>query len=44
MSAANTLSAAGVKAVRGTYLKISAEKRAEIGQRAAEHRVIVMIR
>jgi len=29
-------SAAGAKAVRGMYLKISAEK-AEIGQRAAEH-------
>ena len=27
---------AGVKAVRGMYLKISAKK-AEIGQRAAEH-------
>ena len=33
-------SAAGAKAVRGTYLKISAEKKAEIGQRAAENRVL----
>jgi len=43
ISAANTEiatvlqpSAAAVKVVRGTYLKISAEKKAEIGQRAAE--------
>ena len=33
-----------MKAVRGTYLKISAEKRAEIGQRAAEHGVLPMVR
>ncbi len=42
ISAANTEvaavlqpSAAGVKAIRGTYLKISAEKKAKIGQCAA---------
>ena len=29
--------AAGAKAVRGTYLKISAEKKAKIGQRVAVH-------
>jgi len=33
-----------VKVVRGAYLKISAEKKAEIGQCAAEHRAIVTIR
>ncbi len=51
ISAANTEvaavlqpSAAGVKAVRGTYLKIGAEKKAEIGQRAAEHGVLVTVR
>ncbi len=50
ISAANTEvaavlqpSAAGVKAVRGTYLKISAEKKAEIGQRAAEHGVLATV-
>ena len=37
-------SAAGAKAVRGTYLKISAEKKAEIGQRAAEHGVLATVR
>ena len=37
-------SAAGAKAVRGMYLKISAEKKAEIGQRAAEHGVLAMVR
>jgi len=36
-------SAASVKVVRGTYLKISAENKAEIGQRAAEHRVLPMV-
>ena len=36
-------SAAGTKAVRGTYLKISAEKKTEIGQRAAEHRVLATV-
>jgi len=47
ISAANTEiaavlqpSATGAKAVRGTYLKISAEKKAEIGQSAAEHGVL----
>jgi len=35
------ISAAGTKAVRGTYLKISAEKKAEIGQRAAGNSLIV---
>ena len=53
ISAANTeiaavlqLSAAGTKVVRGTYLKISAEMKAEIGQRAAEHtdRVLATVR
>ncbi len=51
ISAANTEvaavlqpSAAGVKAVRGTYLKISAEKKAEIGQRAVEHGVLATVR
>jgi len=34
-------SAAGTKTVRGTYLKISAEKKAEIGQRAAGKSLIV---
>ena len=34
-------SAAGAKAVRGTYLKISAEKKAE---RAAEHGVVATVR
>ena len=50
ISAANTEiatvlqpSAAGAKAVKGTYLKISAEKKAEIGQRAAEHRVLATV-
>ena len=37
-------SAADAKAVRGTYLKISAEKKAEIGQRAAEHGVSDRVR
>ena len=37
-------SAAGAKTVRGTYLKISAEKKAEIGQRAAEHGVLATVR
>jgi len=32
--------AAGTKAVRGTYLKISAEKKAKIGQHAADHGVL----
>ena len=47
ISAANTEitavlqpSATGAKAVRGTYLKISAEKKAKIGRRAAEHGVL----
>ena len=51
ISAANTEivavlqpSAASAKAVRGTYLKISAEKKAKIGQRAAEHGVLVTVR
>ena len=51
ISAANTEiatvlqpSAAGAKAVRGTYLKISAEKKAEVGQRAAEHGVLATVR
>ena len=51
ISAANTEiaavfqpSAAGAKAVRGTYLKISAEKKAEIRQRAAEHGVLATVR
>ena len=51
ISAANTEiaavlqpSAAGTKAVRGTYLKISAEKKAEIGQHAAEHGVLATVR
>ena len=50
ISAANTEiaavlqpSATGTKAVRGMYLKISAEKKAEIGQRAAEHRVLATV-
>ena len=33
-------SVAGAKAVRGTYLKISVEKKAELGQCAAEHGVL----
>ena len=37
------LSADGTKAIRGTYLKISAEKKVKIGQRAAEHGVLAMI-
>jgi len=37
-------SAAGAKAVRGTYLKISAERKAEIGQRAAEQGVLATVR
>ena len=37
-------SAAGTKVVRGTYLKISAEKKAKIGQHAAEHGVLVTVR
>ena len=37
-------SAAGAKVVRGTYLKLSAEKKAEIGQRAAEHGVLATVR
>ena len=36
-------SAASVKVVRGTYLKISAENKAEIGQCAAEHGVLPMV-
>ena len=51
ISAANTEiaavlqpSAAGTKVVRGTYLKISAEKKPEIGQHAVEHRVLEMVR
>ena len=36
-------SAASAKVVRGTYLKISAEKKAKIGQRAAEHGVLAMV-
>ena len=36
-------SAAGTKAVRGTYLKISAEKKAKIGQRAAEYGVLATV-
>ena len=36
-------SAAGVKVVRGTYLKINAENKAEIGQHAAEHGVLPMV-
>ena len=50
ISAANTeiaavlqASAAGTKAVRGTYLKISAEKKAKIGQRAADHGVLLTV-
>jgi len=50
ISAANTEiaavlqpSAASTKAVRGMYLKISAEKKAEIGQRAAEHGVLATV-
>ena len=35
--------AAGAKAVRGKYLKISAEKKTIIGQRAAEHEVLVTV-
>ena len=35
-------SAAGAKVVRGTYLKISAEKKAEIGQHAVEHGVLAI--
>ena len=37
-------SAAGTKADRKTYLKISAEKKAEFGQHAAEHRVLATVR
>jgi len=51
ISAANTeiaavlqASAAGAKAVKGTYFKISAEKKAKIGQRAADHRVLPTVR
>ena len=36
-------SAAGAKAVRRMYLKISAEKKAEIGQRAAEHGMLATV-
>ena len=50
ISAANTEqaavlqpSAAGAKAVRRTYLKISADKKAEIRERAAQHGVIVTV-
>ena len=50
ISAANTEitavlqpSATGAKAVRGTYLKISAEKKAKIGWRAAEHGVLTTV-
>ena len=50
ISAANTEiaavlqpSAAGAKAVRGTYLRISAEKKAEIGQRAADHGMLLTV-
>ena len=51
ISAANTeiaavlqRSAVGVKVVSGTYLKISAEKKAEIRLHAAEHGVLAMVR
>jgi len=37
------LSADGTKAIRGTCLKISAEKKVKIGQCAAEHGVLAMI-
>ena len=37
-------SAAGAKAVRGMYLKISTEKKAKIGQRAEEQGVLAMVR
>ena len=37
-------SAASAKAIRGTYLKISAEKKAGIGERTAEHGVLAMVR
>ena len=50
ISAANTEitavlqpSATGAKAVRGTYLKISTEKKAKIGQRVAEHGVLTTV-
>ena len=36
-------SAAGTKGVRGTYLKISPEKKAEIGQCGAEHGVLATV-
>ena len=37
------ISAASTKAIRGTYLKISAEKKDEIGQRAAGNSLIVSV-
>ena len=37
-------SAAGAKVVRGTDLKISAEKKAEIGQHAVVHGVLATVR
>ena len=37
-------SAAGAKVVRGTYHKISAEKKAEIVQHAVEHGVLATVR
>jgi len=51
ISAANTeiaallqRSAASTKAVKGKYLKISAENKADIGGRVAEHGLLVMVR
>ena len=36
-------SVASAKAIRGKYLKISAEKKTSIGQRAAEHGALVTV-